>query len=89
MSAKLLFFPKILRLENILFYRVVKKSMIENSLVPLDYICEEVGKHVKASKKRYTWHFMLNKKKNILICDTSLVSGKVKLMLNGHILYAT
>ena len=38
--------------------------MAEPNIDPIDYIVDDVGKHVKASKKRYLWIFAIGGKKN-------------------------
>ena len=43
---------------------------------------EEVGKHVKGSKKRFTWIFALNHKNHTIIVDFSFISGKVKVVVD-------
>ena len=43
---------------------------------------EEIGKHVKASKKRFTWNFSLNGRSHTISLDFSFVSGKVKLVVD-------
>ena len=43
---------------------------------------EEIGKHVKASKKRFTWIFSLNNKNHTIIVDFSFISGKIKISVD-------
>lgn len=55
----------------------------------LDYSFEEVGKHLKSSKKRYIWKFLLSQATHNVVCDTSVVSNKVKIQLNGKVVKET
>lgn len=43
---------------------------------------EEVGKHVKSSKKRFTWNLSLNSRNHTIVLDFSFISGKVKLVVD-------
>jgi hypothetical protein len=52
----------------------------------LKFDMEEVGKHVKGSKKRYTWEVALNKKSHVIVLDFSFISGKVKITVDRKIL---
>lgn len=52
-------------------------------ITALDYSFEEVGKHVKSSKKRYIWRFCIREKTHTVVCDTSMVSNKIKLVIDG------
>ena len=47
---------------------------------------EEIGKHVKASKKRFIWTFSLEGKMHSLTLDFSFISGKVKLLCDRRTL---
>lgn len=47
---------------------------------------EEVGKHLKGSKKRYFWTFELSGKRHRVVLDSSMLSGKVKLELDGKVI---
>lgn len=59
--------------------------MTEN-IIPLRFNVEEVGKHVKASKKRFTWEVSLNSRQHIIVLDFSFISGKVKVTVDRKIL---
>ena len=59
---------------------------MENSIKAIDFQLEEVGKHVKNTKKRYNWTFSLNEKLHSLTLDDSLLSGKMKVVLDGKTL---
>lgn len=47
---------------------------------------EEVGKHVKGSKKRFTWDVSLKGKHHSIGLDFSFISGKVKITVDRKIL---
>lgn len=47
---------------------------------------EEIGKHVKASKKRFSWSFSLDGRVHSLTLDFSFISGKVKLIADRRTL---
>lgn len=59
--------------------------MTEN-IHPLRFDVEEVGKHVKSSKKRFTWEVSLNSKAHTIVLDFSYISGKVKVTVDRKIL---
>jgi len=48
---------------------------------------ESVGKHIKASKKRFLWVVAVGDRVFNFILDDSLVSGKSKLSINGKIFH--
>lgn len=52
----------------------------------LRFDVEEVGKHVKGSKKRYTWDILLREKSHSIVLDFSILSGKVKITVDRKIL---
>lgn len=52
----------------------------------LRFEIEEVGKHVKGSKKRFTWDVSLKDKYHTIILDFSFISGKVKITVDRKIL---
>jgi hypothetical protein len=52
----------------------------------LRFNIEEVGKHVKASKKRFTWEIALKEKHHSITLDFSFISGKVKITVDRKIL---
>lgn len=62
--------------------------MSESPIKALDYIVEDVGKHLKSSKKRYLWKFSLSNVSHTLVLDASIITGKVKLTLDGKVLVA-
>lgn len=45
-----------------------------------------MGKHVKGSKKRYTWEVSLKDKLHTIVLDFSFISGKVKITVDRKIL---
>lgn len=47
---------------------------------------EEVGKHVKGSKKRYCWEIALRDKAHNIVLDFSFLSGKIKITVDRKIL---
>ncbi len=55
-------------------------------IVPLRFNIEEVGKHVKSSKKRFTWEVSINSKQHSILLDFSFISGKVKVTVDRKIL---
>jgi hypothetical protein len=57
-----------------------------DNVVPLRFNVEEVGKHVKASKKRFTWDISLNGRQHSVVLDFSFISGKVKVTVDRKIL---
>lgn len=59
--------------------------MIEQ-IQALRFDIEEVGKHVKASKKRFTWELALKDKHHSIVLDFSFISGKVKITVDRKIL---
>ena len=52
----------------------------------LDYSFEEIGKHMKSSKKRYTWKLLVKEAVRSIVCDTSVVSNKVKISVDGKVI---
>ena len=46
-----------------------------------------VGKHVKSTKKRFTWRFELNNREHQVDLYCSRISGKRKVLLDGDIRY--
>lgn len=60
--------------------------MSDTEIRALNFEVDEVGKHVKGSKKRYAWTFELSGKKHKMVLDSSMLSGKVKLELDNKIL---
>lgn len=48
----------------------------------IKFDAEDIGKHVKGSKKRFTWNFSLNSRNHTVILDFSFISGKVKLVVD-------
>ena len=57
------------------------------SIRALRFDVDEVGKHVKGSKKRFTWEVALKDKHHILVLDFSFVSGKVKITCDRKIMH--
>ena len=55
------------------------------SFKPIYHECNNVGKRVKSSKKRYQWKFSLENREHTLDLYVSKLSGKRKVMLNGEI----
>ena len=55
-------------------------------VIPHDFIIDDVGKHVKATKKRFIWKFTVHSTYYQLVCDISIVSGKIKLTINDKVL---
>lgn len=41
---------------------------------------------MKATKKKYIWKFKLGNKEHELICSTSHITGKLKILLDGRVL---
>ena len=60
--------------------------MTEQQVVALDYYEDDIGKHVKASKRRFMWKFTIAGQLHQLNCDLSILSGKVQLVCDGRIL---
>lgn len=52
----------------------------------LRFDVEEVGKHVKGSKKRYCWDIALKDKPHSIVLDFSFISGKIKITVDRKIL---
>jgi hypothetical protein len=52
----------------------------------LRFDVEEVGKHVKGSKKRYSWDIALKDKSHSIVLDFSFISGKIKITVDRKIL---
>lgn len=50
---------------------------------------EDIGKHVKSSKKKFSWVFALNGRNHTIILDFSFISGKVKLTVDRNDLLNT
>ncbi len=59
---------------------------MSDNVVPLRFNVEEVGKHVKSSKKRFTWDVSLGSKQHTIVLDFSFISGKVKVTVDRKIL---
>lgn len=59
---------------------------MENNIKAIDFRVEDVGKHLKNSKKRYTWTFSLDQKLHTLTLDASILSGKMKVTLDSKTL---
>lgn len=59
--------------------------LAENRIEAIDYRVEGVGKHLKASKTRYLWVLCANKRLYNVAIDSSLVSGKIQLAINGKV----
>ncbi len=60
---------------------------MSEEITPLRFNVEEVGKHVKGSKKRFTWEFSSKGKLHLIVLDFSFISGKVKLAVDRRVLY--
>ena len=60
---------------------------MSEEVLAVDYEFEEVGKHVKGSKKRYIWKIQIKGQLHDIVCDTSLVSSKVKISVDGKAIY--
>jgi len=67
-------------------FLIVLNSMTEE-VIPLRFDVEEVGKHVKSSKKRFTWELALKGRSHIVVLDFSFISGKVKVTVDRKILF--
>ena len=52
---------------------------------PLACDVQNVGKHIKSTKKRFLWRFELDLKEHEIILYLSKLSGKRKILLNGDI----
>lgn len=52
----------------------------------LRFEIDQVGKHVKGSKKRFTWDIALKDKHHTIVLDFSFISGKVKITVDRKIL---
>ena len=52
---------------------------------PLAYEVNNVGKHIKSTKKKYLWKFELDNKEYEITLYISKLSGKRKILLNGDI----
>jgi hypothetical protein len=50
---------------------------------------EDIGKHLKTSKKRYSWIFGLNGRNHTIVLDFSFISYKVKLVVDRKIILET
>lgn len=61
--------------------------MSEAKVRALKYEVAEVGKHIKASKKRYFWSLSIGDRFYNFLLDDSLVSGKSKLTINGKVFH--
>lgn len=57
-----------------------------DSIVPLRFNVEEVGKHVKSSKKRFTWEVSMSGRQHSIVLDFSFISGKVKVAVDRKVL---
>ena len=51
----------------------------------LKFDIEEVGKHVKGSKKRFMWDISLKSKPHTIVLDFSFISGKVKITVDRKV----
>lgn len=50
---------------------------------------EDIGKHVKGSKKRFSWTFGLNGRNHTIILDFSYISSKIKLVIDRKTILET
>ena len=53
----------------------------------LKYEVEEVGRHIKASKKRHLWILEISGRAYNLVIEESVVSNKTKLYINGKMFH--
>jgi hypothetical protein len=53
---------------------------------PLQFEQDNIGKRVKSSKKKYTWHFAVNDDIHYVELFVSSLSGKRKLLLDGNVI---
>lgn len=63
--------------------------MSEHQVTALRYEVEQVGKHIKSTKKRYFWALSIGPRCYNFILNDSLVSGKSKLSINGKVFHQT
>lgn len=63
--------------------------MSESTIKALNYLVEDVGKHLKSSKKRYLWKFSLSGNNHTLTLDTSIITGKIRLAIDGKVLVSS
>jgi len=49
-------------------------------------VCD-IGKHIKKSKRKFTWRFSIDGKEHTIEFYTSVLSGKRKIIHNGSVLY--
>jgi len=53
----------------------------------LYYDSRDIGKHIKKSKRLYTWRFSIDGKEHLVEFYTSVLTGKKKIIHNGTVLY--
>ena len=56
--------------------------MSSGDIKAIKFDVEDIGKHVKGSKKRFMWNFSLNSRSHTVVLDFSFISGKVKLIVD-------
>ena len=61
--------------------------MSEETVVPLSYEVEDIGKHIKSSKKRHLWVMELGGRIFNFVLEESLMSNKTKLSINGKVFH--
>lgn len=60
--------------------------MAEERIKAVSFKCDEVGKYMKGSKKRFEWVIGLNSRTHTIVLDFSFISGKVKAYVDGRVL---
>lgn len=53
----------------------------------LSYDVQDIGKHMKKSKRRFTWRFSIDKSEHTVDLVVSYLSGKKKVSLDDRVLY--
>lgn len=55
----------------------------------ISYTVEDVGRHVKATKKKHTWLFKLDDKLQRITLFVSILTARKKILFNGKQIYYT
>ncbi len=63
--------------------------MSEAKVRALKYEVEDVGRHIKGSKRRFLWVASIGERVYNFVLDDSVVSGKSKLSINGKVFHQT
>ena len=72
-------------MQKIIDFRIEGYYFIDGQLISqssLDFKVEDIGKHIKFTKRRFTWVFSLHSRVHELVAEHSYISGKIKVAIN-------